>query len=325
LDGVNKPDPVQPITQRKNAVRVFAKRISSAHVLQAFVFSFLILLFFSPGFGMHPSLMFFLPNFRAQPTGLFLSSDPMSFPHGELISRTCGLETDCRNHSPDQTAPAQHHPRSIDRIKERRKMVEIIRDFYGLKDKKVLKAMTDVPRHWFVPRISQQMAYTDNALPIGHGQTISQPFIVAYMTSLLRLDENKKVLEVGTGSGYQAAVLSELTPHVYTIEILKPLAERAVQTFREKGYTAIKTKIGDGYIGWSRYQPYDAIIVTCAPDHIPSDLLRQLKPGGRMIIPVGSAYSIQELVLVTKDKRGRILKKNMMPVRFVPLVRKKNN
>ena len=180
--------------------------------------------------------------------------------------------------------------------------------------------MENVPRHWFVPEKKAHLAYTDSPLPIGYDQTISQPFIVAYMTSQLKLDKNKKVLEIGTGSGYQAAVLTEFTPHVYTIEIVEPLARTTAKRLKELGYTTINTRIGDGYKGWPEHQPFDAIIVTAAPGHIPDALLAQLAPGGRMIIPVGRTFSVQNLMLITKDSKGKITKKNLMPVRFVPMV-----
>jgi protein-L-isoaspartate(D-aspartate) O-methyltransferase len=183
--------------------------------------------------------------------------------------------------------------------------------------------MLNVPRHWFVPKINQLAAYADTPLPIGHGQTISQPFIVAYMTGLLDLTPQMKVLEIGTGSGYQAAVLSEFTPNVYTIEILAPLAKRAREQLSQYGYNTIKTKLGDGYKGWPQYAPFDAIIVTCAPDHIPQPLIEQLKPNGKIVIPVGKEGYVQDLLLVTKKADGSLEKKSMMPVRFVPLLREK--
>ncbi|MHC5082708.1 MAG: protein-L-isoaspartate(D-aspartate) O-methyltransferase [Planctomycetota bacterium] len=202
-------------------------------------------------------------------------------------------------------------------------MVDSIRRHYELTDERVLAAMAAVPRHWFVSDGYQRRAYIDSPLPIGHGQTISQPFIVAYMTHLLAPDENKKVLEVGTGLGYQAAVLSELVAQVYTIEIVKPLGEQAAENFQLHGYTNIHAKVGDGYKGWPRHAPFDGIIVTCAPDHIPPDLIEQLKPGGIMVIPVGGRYSVQELVVVTKNAEGKIHRESKLPVRFVPLTREK--
>ena len=147
-------------------------------------------------------------------------------------------------------------------------MAQRIRNYYNLSDEKVLKAMESVPRHWFVPKKNAAAAYADSPLPIGYDQTISQPFIVAYMTSQLKLDKNMRVLEIGTGSGYQAAVLTELTPYVYTIEILEPLARATANLLKERGYTTINTRIGDGYKGWPEYQPFDAIIVTAAPGYI---------------------------------------------------------
>jgi protein-L-isoaspartate(D-aspartate) O-methyltransferase len=190
-------------------------------------------------------------------------------------------------------------------------------------DPNVLQAMLDVPRHWFMPKSQQTAAYMDGPQPIGHGQTISQPFIVAYMTQLLELTPEKKVLEIGTGSGYQAAVLSELTPHVYTIEIVEPLGLRAKSEFDKRGYTTIKTMIGDGYKGWPEHAPFDAVIVTCAPDHTPQPLIDQLKPAGCIVIPVGSVWNVQDLMKVTKKTDGTLEKRSMMPVRFVPLVREK--
>ncbi len=201
-------------------------------------------------------------------------------------------------------------------------MALLIRDRYGLEEANILRAIENVPRHWFVPVDQQRYAYDDRPLPIGHNQTISQPFIVAYMTYLLGLDKNKKVLEIGTGSGYQAAVLNEFTPHVYTIELLEPLGKEARSRFDRYGYTTITAKIGDGYEGWAEHAPFDAIIVTCAPDNIPKPLIEQLKPGGRMVIPVGSVFSIQELVMVNKDDKGKITKRSLMAVRFVPMLRK---
>ena len=231
--------------------------------------------------------------------------------------------------TPDPNAPAYAgqwlHPRSEERLSERQQMADVIHRYYGLNATKVLDAITAVPRHWFVPADRQAQAYFDSPLPIGEGQTISQPYIVAYMTSLLALDETKNVLEIGTGSGYQAALLTEFTPHVYTIEIVKPLGKAARKLLTERGYTTVQVKIGDGYKGWPEQTPFDAIIVTCAPDHIPPDLLKQLKVGGKMVIPVGGVYHIQELILVTKDADGRIHKESKMPVRFVPLTRDKND
>ncbi len=211
-------------------------------------------------------------------------------------------------------------PRSDERIAQRRQMVNRIRSAYGFDDARSLNALMNVPRHWFVPQSGQYLAYADRPLDIGQGQTISQPFIVAYMTSFLELDKDKKVLEIGTGSGYQAAVLTEFTPHVYSIEIVEPLAKAAAERLKKLGYKTVKLKIGDGYKGWEEHQPFDAIIVTCAPYDIPPALIEQLAPGGRMVIPVGGVFSVQKLMVVSKDNKGGVVSKSLIPVRFVPMV-----
>ncbi|HRU15337.1 MAG TPA: protein-L-isoaspartate(D-aspartate) O-methyltransferase [Anaerohalosphaeraceae bacterium] len=241
---------------------------------------------------------------------------------GAENSRSAGAQSDGKPNEPD-ALPRWNRPRTEERQRERLRMVERIRQEYGLQDEAVLEAMRNVPRHWFVPPDQSAYAYYDSPLPIGYGQTISQPFIVAYMTSVLALEPNDRVLEIGTGSGYQAAVLNEFTPNVFTIEIIRPLAERAMETFRRYGYETIRVRIGDGYKGWPEEAPFDAIVVTCAPDKIPPPLLEQLKVGGRMIIPVGSEGRLQELVLVEKDSKGQIRKRSVMDVRFVPLLRQK--
>lgn len=188
----------------------------------------------------------------------------------------------------------------------------------GITDEAVLAAMRKVPRHEFVPRNLRHEAYEDRPLPIGEGQTISQPYIVALMTEALQLSPGDKVLEIGTGSGYQAAVLAELVDQVYTIEILEPLGRRAKETLRRLGYSRVKVKIGDGYLGWQEHAPYDAIIVTCAPEHIPQPLIDQLAEGGRMVIPVGLQGYTQTLTLVEKQG-GVIHQKAIIPVLFVPM------
>jgi len=217
-------------------------------------------------------------------------------------------------------------PRSSERQAERDRMVEqdIARGFFRqpVRDRRVLAAMRAVPRHWFVPESYQRSAYADTPLSIGHGQTISQPYIVALMTEQLRLEPGDKVLEIGTGSGYQAAVLNELTPNVFTIEILRPLYEQAVRRFQRRGYATIKTKLGDGYYGWPEHAPFDAIIVTCAAGHVPSPLWEQLKPGGRMVIPLGGVHEVQRLVVLTKRPDGSQRSRSILPVRFVPMVGK---
>ncbi len=212
-------------------------------------------------------------------------------------------------------------PRSDERQADRNRMVRTIQD-YGLEAPRVLDVMRAVPRHEFVPPKLRRSAYRDSPLPIGHGQTISQPYMVAEMTRLLELERDSKVLEIGTGSGYQAAVLAHFTPHVYTIEIVKPLAEAAAQRLDRPGYATVETKRGDGYDGWPEHAPFDAIIVTAAAGQIPPPLLKQLKPGGRMVIPLGGRFATQHLMLVTKDAEGKVRSRSLMAVRFVPLVRK---
>ncbi|MHC5061264.1 MAG: protein-L-isoaspartate(D-aspartate) O-methyltransferase [Planctomycetota bacterium] len=224
--------------------------------------------------------------------------------------------------TPAQTAESPWpRPRSKERIDEREQMVAHLVNLYNFHDPEVENALANVPRHWFVPSYQRARAYGDSPLPIGHNQTISQPYIVALMTSLLELDETKKVLEIGTGSGYQAAVLNELTRHVYTIEIIKPLAEATIKKMKSAGYETISFRIGDGYRGWPEAQPFDSIVVTAAPDHIPPKLLAQLAAGGKMVIPVGSVFGTQELLLISKDAEGKISKRSIIPVRFVPMLR----
>jgi len=190
----------------------------------------------------------------------------------------------------------------------------------GINDQKVIHAMLSVPRHLFVPANYERMAYEDRPLPIGEGQTISQPYIVALMTETLDLNKKMKVLEIGTGSGYQAAILAKIVREVYTIEIIESLGEKAENLLSDLGYDNVHVKIGDGYKGWPAKAPFDAIIVTCAPTDIPQPLKEQLKEGGRMIIPVGGSI-VQELALLEK-KKGKLEKKVVAPVRFVPMVRK---
>lgn len=210
-------------------------------------------------------------------------------------------------------------PRSEERRGERLEMVgEQIRA-RGVTNGAVLAAMSDVPRHWFVPESVRESAYADRPLPIGEGQTISQPYIVALMTAALKLTNESRVLEIGTGSGYQAAVLAEITPHVYTIEIVEPLGRRAMQTFKDRGYDTIAAKVGDGYQGWTEKGPFDAIIVTCAPDHVPGQLVEQLKVGGRICIPVGEEGGVQWLRLLTKKDNGELESRDLEAVRFVPM------
>ncbi len=188
-------------------------------------------------------------------------------------------------------------------------------------DPRVLEVMNEVPRHLFVPERLQVRAYDDRPLPIGHGQTISQPFIVALMTDLLELRSDHVVLEVGTGSGYQAAVLSPLAARVCSIEIIPALAQTARERLEQLGYTNVETKLGDGYYGWPDCGPFDGIVVTAAASHVPPPLLDQLKPGGRMVIPVGGPFVLQHMTIVTKLAGGRVKTRQTLAVAFVPLVR----
>ncbi|MBW1828390.1 MAG: protein-L-isoaspartate(D-aspartate) O-methyltransferase [Deltaproteobacteria bacterium] len=189
----------------------------------------------------------------------------------------------------------------------------------GVKDPRVIKAMEKIPRHDFVPIRLSAHSYMDTPLPIGLGQTISQPYIVAFMTEALDLRSGDRILEIGTGSGYQAAVLAELVSAVYTIEILPELGERAKETLEKLQYKNIHVKIGDGFKGWPEMAPFDAVIVTCAPEQIPPALVDQLKEGGRMIIPVGKEGGVQKLVKLTKHE-GKVQTQAVMDVRFVPMV-----
>jgi len=200
-------------------------------------------------------------------------------------------------------------------------MVQGTAEFIGKSqlDARVLKAMRTVPRHRFVPADEQARAYDNRPLPIGHGQTISQPYIVALMTDLLGVGAEATVLEIGTGSGYQAAVLSGLVASVSSIEIIPELGARARGVLQELGYDNVEVRIGDGYYGWEERAPFDAIIVTAAASHVPPPLVRQLKPGGRMLVPVGSRFMVQELLLVEKSADGAVTTRQILPVAFVPL------
>ncbi|MCJ8157029.1 protein-L-isoaspartate(D-aspartate) O-methyltransferase [Sphingomonas sp. LaA6.9] len=209
---------------------------------------------------------------------------------------------------------------------ERARLVDAIRN-YGRPigesaNPGVLAAMRAVPRHLFVPTDQRAEAYQDYPLPIGEGQTISQPSLIALMTHLLRPKKGEVMLEVGTGSGYQAAILSRLVGRVYSIEIVEPLARQAAATLTRLGYANIAVRHGDGYAGWPEHAPFDGIIVTAGAPHVPKPLLDQLKPGGRMVIPVGPSHSTQRLMLITKDARGKTVERFVIAVRFVPLTRK---
>jgi protein-L-isoaspartate(D-aspartate) O-methyltransferase len=202
----------------------------------------------------------------------------------------------------------------------RRAMVQDLREHIGPDiSRRVLEAMQRVPRHAFVPASERPHAYENRPLPIGHGQTISQPYIVALMTDLAAPEPGHRILEIGTGSGYQAAVLALLAGEVYSIEIIEPLAAQAAQRLRAPTYADVHTRVGDGYYGWKEAGPFDAIVVTAAAGNVPPPLIAQLKPGGRMVIPVGASFFTQQLLLVTKDKQGRVRTRSILPVRFVPL------
>lgn len=215
--------------------------------------------------------------------------------------------------------------KKVDYLTLRNKMVDEQIIARGIKNKKVISAMLKVPRHEFIPEKYRKTynSYGDYPVPIGEGQTISQPYIVALMTELLEPENNvprknkTKILEIGTGSGYQAAILAEIYPQVYTIEIIESLAKQAEKNLNRLGYQKVKVKYGDGYLGWKEYAPFDGIIVTCAPEHIPKPLIEQLKEGGRMVIPVGD-YPNQTLYLV-KKKEGQINQESVIPVLFVPM------
>ena len=211
----------------------------------------------------------------------------------------------------------QKAPPPFDFAKQRQLMVQQQLVTRGINDARVLGAMAKVPREEFVPPDARAAGYEDGPLPIGYGQTISQPYIVAFMTEQLRLDPNDRVLEVGTGSAYQAAILAELVSEVYSIEIVEPLAKNAEATLQRLGYKNVHVKIGDGYKGWPEEAPFDAIIVTCAPDKVPQPLVDQLKDGARMIIPVGDRFA-QQLYLLEK-KNGQLKQSATLPVRFVPM------
>ena len=236
----------------------------------------------------------------------------------------------CSNGGPAATEPVaavkekltEPQPPLIDSAEHRRAREYLVSRYVepaGVCDPAVLAAMRKVPRQFFVPRDLWDEAYADHPLPIGHDQTISQPSLVAYMTELLGVGRESRVLEIGTGSGYQAAILGEIVREVCTIEIVRPLGERAERLLGRMGYTNIHVRVGDGYLGWPERAPFDAIIVTCAPESVPQPLLDQLKPGGRLCIPVGPTWGAQELYLMIKRADGTLERKAVLGVRFVPM------
>ena len=217
------------------------------------------------------------------------------------------------------TGCGQQAPTAADLAAQRQRMVEQQLKPRGIKDERVLAAMGKVPREEFVPADVRPSAYEDGPLPIGYDQTISQPYVVAFMTEQLRPKRSDRVLEIGSGSGYQAAILGELVAEVYTIEIVEPLAKTAEATLQRLGYKNVHLKVGDGYKGWPEEAPFDAVIVTCAPEKVPQPLVDQLKDGGRMVIPVGERFA-QQLYLLEK-KNGQLKESVTLPVRFVPMKR----
>ncbi|MBD3182798.1 protein-L-isoaspartate(D-aspartate) O-methyltransferase [Candidatus Poribacteria bacterium] len=234
-----------------------------------------------------------------------------------FITISCAENKKQKSEIQKESRTTEKSPTELTQYTEERELMvknQIIRR--GVEDKLVLEAMKKVPRHKFVLDKYESQAYEDTALPIDENQTISQPYIVALMTELINLKGGEKVLEIGTGSGYQAAVLAEIAEEVYTIEIIDALAKKAEKLLMEMGYENIKVKSGDGYKGWPEYAPFDAVIVTAAPDHVPQPLVDQLKEGGRLVIPVGERF--QELKLLVKTKEG-IKEENVLPVRFVPM------
>ena len=225
-----------------------------------------------------------------------------------------------------QSAEAQRsHPAFNERIDDRHYLVyRQLTDYPGIQihDTAVLGALFRTPRHAFVPDHLQPYAYNNNPLPIGYNQTISQPVIVASMTQLLLLEEGMKILEIGTGSGYQAAILAEMKTEVFTIEIVPELGRKAQKTLEGLGYKNVHVKIGDGYEGWPEHAPFDRIIVTCAPEEVPEPLINQLKNGGKIVIPLGPQDQMQFLVVLKKNERGKLIRELKYPVRFVPMTGK---
>lgn len=218
-------------------------------------------------------------------------------------------------------AAAQEGPEAERWRQERERLVHDDIIAAGVQDRATLSAMREVPRHEFVPLRERSRAYEDTPLPIGHGQTISQPSLVAMMTELLRPRPGLRVLEVGTGSGYQAAILAATGARVWTIEIFQALADEARARLARLGYDEVQVRHGDGYAGWPEEAPFDAVVVTAAADEIPPALLEQLGPGGRLVMPVGAQTSDQALVFIEKDRAGRVSRRELLPVRFVPLLR----
>jgi len=264
---------------------------------------------------------------RAHHAGAWKPGEPMSHAYRRNMIRVLVLlaaAIQIGSGSDLLAAAPPEPPAFAERQKERDLMVRVGFKGFGrtaIADPAVIRSMERVPRHFFVPEAAKPLSYQDGPLPIGYGQTISQPYVVALMTQALGLKSGMKVLEIGSGSGYQAAVLAEITPHVLTIEIIKPLYEVAKNRLEQLRYDSVKISLGDGYYGWKEFAPFDRIIVTCAALHIPPPLFEQLKPGGKMVIPVGGNFETQRLLLVTKDESGGRSSQTLELVRFVPLIR----
>jgi protein-L-isoaspartate(D-aspartate) O-methyltransferase len=249
---------------------------------------------------------------------LSLGGSPSS-PTGCACARRDRVDIGVREHDAPGAKCLDRHPAFAERVEERERMVvaQIVAREVG--DPNVLHAMRMVPRHAFVPSVQRAHAYEDRPLYIGHGQTISQPYVVAFMTEALSLDPNSVVLEIGTGSGYQAAVAAEIAREVYTIEIVESLAKSSEELLASLGYDNVHVRFGDGYYCWPEKGPFDAIIGTAAARQIPPPLIEQLKPGGRMILPVGGEHGLQYLIVATRDEQGQLHRREVMPVRFVPM------
>ena len=238
-----------------------------------------------------------------------------------LLAVAVALSASCGPPPPDQVSASTPSRQQIDFQRERRKMVEEQIEARGVTDPRVLEAMRRVPRHEYVPAEYRAGAYSDRPLPIGLDQTISQPYIVALMTELVQPEPGDRLLEIGTGSGYQAAVAAELVSEVYSIEIIPELARSAAERLERLGVSNVLVRAGDGYLGWPEQSPFDGILVTAGAEHIPEPLVEQLKPGARMIIPVGDSFSVQILKVVEKLPGGEVEIRDIIPVRFVPLRR----
>ena len=272
-----------------------------------------------------------IPNHFPSAVAVVLAVALVGLARVPLISAAETADAGEKSGGPDKSdqsdAPRPWPPRPPaggERVGERRGMVrrQMAQPPDGrqpVTSQRVLAAMAAAPRHVFVPPARAHLAYADSPLPIGEGQTISQPYIVAIMTELLRLTPQSRVLEIGTGSAYQAAVLAHLTPHVYSMEIIEPLARKARATLDAQGYRTVRTRHADGYFGWPEAGPFDAIIVTCAAGHLPPPLWEQLKPGGRIVIPIGSRFGVQRLVQITRTEEGKRRSRAVMGVRFVPM------